>query len=327
MIFVEPYYRVGDQTNSLTNIISKRFTKIRLLLRLARPHFLVTGVMLYVLGVLLAIANGAAVELTVLILGYVIFLFAHISMHFSNDYFDRKGDEKSQRTSMSGGSGVLVEHPEMAHLALIIAVLLLMASAVTATAFTLYYSYPLSFLMFAILGALLGWFYNAPPLRLAYRGLGEISTVIALGFIMPGLGYFVASGTIDLWFVILMLPLFCYGLFFIVTVEMPDIESDRMAGRENLLVDHGLEVGTKVALFATVLATTLLFTIAYTGVLNPVINIWPLAWFSLVPIVIAAYGAGRDLQKRNKVLFQVKLNIGGIICFVLVFIGIAFTAP
>lgn len=309
----------------MTEIGSKTFTKARLLFRLARPHFLVTGIMLYTLGALLAIVNGAIVELTVLVFGYAIFLFSHISMHFSNDYFDQEGDRPSQRTPMSGGSGVLVEHPEMAHLALMVAVLLLAASMVTATAFTLYYSYPPSFLIFAVLGALLGWFYNAPPLRLAYRGLGEISTVIAVGLVMPGMGYFVASGTIDLWFMILALPLFCYGLFFIVTVEMPDIESDRLAGRANLLVDHGLESGTKAALFATVLATVLLFAIAYSGFLGSTIDIWPLVFFSLLPLTIAAYGAVRDLRQRNKVLSQVKLNFSSLIGLVLVFIGIAAT--
>jgi len=311
----------------LTEIGSKHLTKTLLLLRLARPHFLVTGILLYTLGALLAIVNGAAVELAVFVFGYTIFLFSHISMHFSNDYFDQEGDIRSQRTPMSGGSGVLVEHPEMAHLALTVAVLLLIASAVTAAAFTLYYSYPVSFLIFAILGALLGWFYNAPPLRLAYRGLGEISTVIAVGFFMPGLGYFVASGTIDLWFMVLMLPLFCYGLFFIVTVEMPDIESDRMAGRENLLVDHGLESGTKVALYATVLATALLIAIAYMGVLGSTIDLWPLVFFSLIPLTIAAYGAVRDLHLRKKVLSQVKLNFASLISFVLVFIALAYATP
>jgi len=59
--------------------------KTLLLLRLARPHFLVTGILLYTLGALLAIVNGAAVELAVLVFGYTIFLFSHISMNFSND--------------------------------------------------------------------------------------------------------------------------------------------------------------------------------------------------------------------------------------------------
>ena len=145
----------------------------------------------------------AAINLGLFIFGYAIFFFAHLSVHFSNDYFDREADVAAQRTSVSGGSGVLVEHPEMAHLALMTATVLLAFSVFMAIAFTLYYSFPLWFLFYAVLGGLLGWFYTAPPLRLVYRGLGEVSTAIATGFIMPDMGYFVISGTIDQWFVIL----------------------------------------------------------------------------------------------------------------------------
>jgi 1,4-dihydroxy-2-naphthoate octaprenyltransferase len=306
-------------------ISTKHFAKVILLIRLARPFFLIPGVLLFTLGALLAIANGAAIEPGLFIFGYAIFFFAHLSVPFSNDYFDQEADRAAQRTSVSGGSGVLIEHPEMAPLALMIAILLIALSVATAIAFTLYYSFPASFLVYAVLGGLLGWFYTAPPFRLAYRGLGEVSTALASGFVMPGMGYFVMSGTIDIWFVIFSLPLICYGLYFIITVEMPDIESDRSAGKVNLLVDRGLGTGTKLALLATSLATTFLFTIAYTGVLGTTVDFWLLAWFSLLPLAIAGYGAIRDLRQRRQVLSQVKLNFVGIMSFLLFFITVSIT--
>jgi 1,4-dihydroxy-2-naphthoate octaprenyltransferase len=297
--------------------------KVILLFRLARPFFLIPGVLLFTLGALLAIANGAAIEPGQFIFGYAIFFFAHLSVPFSNDYFDQEADRAAQRTSVSGGSGVLIEHPEMAPLALKIAILLIALSVATAIAFTWYYSFPPAFLVYAVLGGLIGWFYTAPPLRLAYRGLGEASTALASGFIMPGMGYFVMSGTIDLWFVIFSLPVICYGLYFIITVEMPDIESDRSASKSNLLVDRGLRTGTMVALLATALATIFLFTIAYTGVLGTTVDFWYLAWFSFLPLAIAGYGAIRDLRQRSQVLSQVKLNFVGIMSFLLFFITVS----
>jgi 1,4-dihydroxy-2-naphthoate octaprenyltransferase len=39
------------------------------------------------------------------------------------------------------------------------------------------------------MGNLVGWFYSAPPLRLAYRGLGEFSTAATVGFLVPAMGY------------------------------------------------------------------------------------------------------------------------------------------
>ena len=297
--------------------------RARPLLRLARPHFLLPGVLLYSLGAIFAIAHGASFDMGLFLFGYAIFFCAHLSVHFSNDYFDREADQNAQRTSVSGGSGVLVEHPELAPLALRIALLLLLLSVLMALAFTVLYSYSLWFLSYAILGGLLGWFYTAPPLRLAYRGLGEASTAIATGFMMPGMGYFVMSGTMDLWFVVLSLPLVCYGLYFIVTVEMPDVESDRAAGRSNLLVDHGLRAGTQVALLATGLATLALFAIAFSGVLGTTVDFWYLAGLSLIPLAIAAYGAVRPLQQRGQVLSQVKLSFVGIMGFLLCVIVVA----
>jgi 1,4-dihydroxy-2-naphthoate polyprenyltransferase len=301
----------------------EHFAKVILLFRLPRPYFLIPGVLLFTLGALLAIANGAAIEPGLFIFGYAIFFFAHLSVPFSNDYFDQEADKAAQRTSVSGGSGVLIEHPEMAPLALMMAILLIALSVATAMAFTWYYSYPLSFLAYAVLGGLLGWFYTAPPLRLAYRGLGEATTALASGFIMPGMGYFVISGTIDMWFVIFSFPIICYGLYFILTVEMPDIESDRSAGKVNLLVDRGLGTGTKVALLGTAAATAFLFTIAYTGVLGTTIDFWYLAWFSLLPLAISGYGTIRDLRQRRQVLSQVKLNFVGIMSFLLFFITVS----
>jgi 1,4-dihydroxy-2-naphthoate octaprenyltransferase len=40
-----------------------------------------------------------------------------------------------------------------------------------------------------------GWFYTAPPLKLSYRGLSELSALLAVSVFISGMGYFVASGT------------------------------------------------------------------------------------------------------------------------------------
>lgn len=299
------------------------FRKVRLLIRLGRLHFLIPGVLLYTLGALLAIENGFTFNPGLFLFGYAIFFFGHLSVHFSNDYFDREADRAAQRTPVSGGSGVLVDQPELANLALMIAILLLGASMVTAIAFTVFYSFSLWFLLFAVLGGLLGWFYTAPPLKLVHRGLGEASTALAIGFIMPGMGYYVMSGRIDLWFVVLSLPLICYGLYFIVTVEMPDIDSDRASGRVNLLVNFGLRNGTRVALLALGLATISLSIIAFTNVLGRTMEFWYLALFSLIPLAIAGYGATRNLQQRKQIISQVKLNFVAMMSFLLFFIAVS----
>jgi len=155
---------------------------VKNIFRLARLHFLAPGFLLYLMGYLLAILGGVKYDLAKFVFGYLIFGSAHLSVSFSNDYFDRHSDRMSIKTVFSGGSKVLVNHPELESLALKLAILLLFFSIIANMFFTIIYTYSFWFFIFGLLGAFLGWFYTAPPLKLAYRGLGELSTMLAVGF-------------------------------------------------------------------------------------------------------------------------------------------------
>jgi 1,4-dihydroxy-2-naphthoate octaprenyltransferase len=296
-----------------------RNDKTRALIRLARPHFLPPGFILYTLGALLASVRGFQLDLGKFLLGYSIFLFAHISTHFGNDYFDRVGDRNAEQTGLSGGSGILVSRPELAPLALRIAVGLMVLSMATAVIFTFVFSYSLWFLLFAIFAAMLAWFYTAPPLRLAYRGLSEVSTAVAVGFVMPATGYFVISGRIDAWFALFSLPFLLYGLYFILSVEMPDVDSDRASRKMTLPVKKGIGIGYSLVLVAAASSTILFFLIALFGVLGTRIDFWIVGAISLIPLAIAAQGArGRPLI-RGDMIRQVKLNFTGLLLFLIAF--------
>lgn len=286
-------------------------------LRLARMHFLVPGLLLYTLGSLLASARGYPLAWDRFLLGYAIFFLAHLSVSFSNDYFDREGDAMSNRTPLSGGSGVLVAHPELASLSLGIALSLLLASGVVATTFALAYGYQPLFVAFALAGGWLGWFYSAPPLRFAYRGLGEATTALAAGLVMPGMGYFVVSGSIDLWFLALSLPLMCYGLFFILTVEMPDVEADSLSGKRGYLVKHGRRGGARLSVSACALGTLLLLSLDLTGALGRDLDVGAISLISLIPLAAAASALRGTMGERQSVIRQAKLNFASMMGFLL----------
>jgi 1,4-dihydroxy-2-naphthoate polyprenyltransferase len=286
-------------------------------LKLARLHFLLSGIILYTIGALLAWANGFSITWDKFLFGYLIFFLAHLSLHFSNDYFDRESDAKSKPTALSGGTGVLVSNPELAPFALRMALALLLGSGVAAAAFTLYYGYGPAFLIFAILAALLGWFYTAPPLKFAYRGLGEISTMIAVGLVMPGMGYYVISGTIDTWFLLLSLPLFCYGLFFILTVEMPDMEVDSITGKRGYVVRFGRRRSALTSLAACITASLLFLLIFMTGALGEDVDFGLITLFSLVPLGVAGFTVAMVSDEKEKVLSLVKLNFASLVAFLL----------
>ena len=285
------------------------------MLRLARLHFLIPGFLLYAMGCLLAISNGASFDTIKFLFGYMIFGCAHVSVSFSNDYFDRKTDAQSVRTAFSGGSRVLVEHPQLENVALTLALFFLATSTIGAALFTFVFAYSYWFLAFAVLGGLLGWFYTAPPLKLAYRKLGELSAVLAVGLIMPGMGYFVSYGSIDSLFAVFVFPLSCYGFLFILTVEMPDIDSDRAAKKTNVLVKLGLRTGMRLSLFSAMAGTLFLVAINLLGILAGKVDLWFAAIFSLMPVVGVTSGLFADLNRRECLTRQITINMIAIILF------------
>jgi len=267
------------------------------------------------MGYLLAISNGASWDITTFLFGYLILGCAHVSVSFSNDYFDRKSDTNSVHTAFSGGSRVLVDHPQLENLALGLAIFFLVASAIATLVFTFVFAYSYCFMAFAILGGLLGWFYTAPPLKFAYRKLGEVATVLALGLMMPGIGYFVAYGSIDLFFAFFIFPFSCYGLLFILTVELPDVENDRNTNKINALVKWGVKRGMDISFVSTLAGTLLLLVFYFSGFFAGHLDIGLFILFSFIPLVGVSRGFFVDLSIRDHLTRQVMINTTTIILF------------
>lgn len=271
--------------------------------------------MLYFLGYLLAVLVGVENDLMKFIFGYLIFGMAHLSVSFSNDYFDRQSDTKSIKTTFSGGSKVLVDYPDMKFFALKFSIFLLCSSIIANIIFTIVYGYTIWFFIFGLIGALLGWFYSAPPLRLSYRGLGELSTMLAVGVFMPGMGYFVASGTLDSLFRMLILPLSCYGLFFIITVELPDLESDLLGHKKNLVVKFGRLSGKIVSIAATLMGTVLLISLFLSRIAIDFIDWSPFVIFSFIPLFTSVFSGLYNTNSRKLLVRKVMLNMASMILF------------
>ena len=229
------------------------------LLRVARFQFLICGMALFAFGALWAVLMGAPVYQSRILLGYLVLLPAHLSISYSNDYFDVEVDKYGRPTIFSGGSGVLVDHPSLRKPAKWIAITLILCSLALGIVFQILYSFPIWFLGIVLLGNLLGWFYSAPPIRLAYRGLGELSMAVSIGLLIPGFGYLVASGQINLDGLLFIIPLTLYGLAFILNVEIPDMESDRLGNKRTWVARNGRGFGFTVIAASFLLATLFFF--------------------------------------------------------------------
>ena len=251
--------------------------------------------LVFLLGTLFAVILGATFDVYRFIFGYAIVFTAVLAVSYSNNYFDVTTDKYSTQTAFSGGSKILVEHLELLRLTKWISIGLFGLSILLGFLFMVVFSYPITFPVLVILGNILGWFYTAPPIKLVYRGLGEISTMIAAGFFIPGTGYFVVMGQIDSSFVVLAIPFLMYGFAFSINFEIPDINVDLRGNKKTLIVRKGQLFGFILTVLLLFLATLSFLVIAQLRLIPGVINFWLITLLSLIPLSFTI----RNLVKYN----------------------------
>ena len=241
-------------------------------------RFPLVGFLLYSFGFLLGTFSHFDFSWSRFVFGSVTSFTANLSVSYSNDYFDMNLDRFGKPTSVSGGSGILLQHPELMEFSKNLAQILIGISIAASVVSTTLFSLPLFFPVFVTIANLLGWYYSAPPLKLAYRGLSELTVMVAVGFLMPGSGYLMARKTIDLMFLFFVLPSILYSLAFIVSVEIPDLESDRLGNKNTFIVKKGQRNGFVLVAVAFCLATLYFLALS-------VLNLVPLVDFRLITII------------------------------------------
>ena len=207
--------------------------KILAFLKLSRAYFLPMSALPYFLGVGLARRDDLTLDSGMLWGGLAVQLFIQLSVSFLNDYWDIETDRINQnRTPLSGGSGELttgVLHPRVGLLTGIIlqGLALLMAFVIGVSG--------ISWAVLA-LAIFLTQVYTMPPIKLCYRGLGEVSAGAVAALIVPAWANALQADalTIDLlWIGLALLP-FLMGM--LIGIATPDIEADAQVGKYTLPV-------------------------------------------------------------------------------------------
>ncbi len=139
-------------------------------------------------------------------------------------------------------------------------------------------------LWLGIVGVSFAFFYHAPPLQLAYRGLGEIVVGLAYG---PGIAagtYVVQRGEIPFEVVAAAFPLGMLIGAFLWINEFPDYRADAASGKRNLVVRLGRPAAAKG--FAVLLAAAFALQAAL-----PLLGVPAGAWLGLAGAIPAAAAA------------------------------------
>ncbi len=202
---------------------------------MARPDQLLLMIAVYAMGVFVAAAQGGAVSIDRLAVGFGIFLPFAASVHYANEYADAGTDRLTRRTRFSGGSGAIPElgvSPKDARAAAIgtgVLGVLAVTIAVSTGVLTL-----VSAGLLVVIGVL-GLGYSVGPYPLAWNELGEIDNALLGGVLLPVYGAAVATeGQVTLAITATFVP-FGFAVFCnLLATTWPDREADAAVGKRTL---------------------------------------------------------------------------------------------
>ncbi len=153
------------------------------------------------------------------------------------DYLSGNDGINTARTPFSGGSGVLVERELSAAMVLRLS-LLLFAVAGGIGVYLAIVRGP-AVMALVLTGIAVGYAYTAPPLRLVYRGLGELAVGFCFGPLLVAGAYFVQTQRLDWVVVVASVPVGLLTVAILYVNEFPDYVADRAAAKRTLIVRIG----------------------------------------------------------------------------------------
>ncbi len=210
------------------------------------------------LGALAARSAGHTFSLVAFATGYACMFLLELYAVLCNDLCDLKTDRLNRNFSLfNGGSRVLVEgrltERDITRALSLTAGLLALAALLLYAILPRTHALPAMFLLGGGLTVSLG--YSAPPLKFAYRGLGEILVGLMHGPYVLLCGYLFLGGSLSAtlpW--LLSVPIFFAVVCAILLAGIPDRTADEAAGKYTLAVQAGAVRIAAVALVAAMLA-------------------------------------------------------------------------
>jgi 1,4-dihydroxy-2-naphthoate octaprenyltransferase len=253
-----------------------------------------------VLGSAIAHAHEpAAFSLFYCVLSVIAMMSLHAGTVILNDYFDfRSGTDvlNKERTPYSGGSGLLPENVlSPGHV--LAAGTLSFGLSVLLGLFIVFTRSP-AVLAVGITGVVIGFFYTAPPFKLAYRGLGETARLVATPLMVLG-AYLVQvplPGDVYVIAVALAasLPVAFLNTGALYIFQFPDYDADSAVGKKNLVV----RLGRKNAVYPFIALSAL----AYLSLLSAILS-GLLPYFSALAIValpLSALACNGLMKNHNR---------------------------
>jgi 1,4-dihydroxy-2-naphthoate octaprenyltransferase len=252
------YERISDEQGQR---VRPRLGLGWLTLRATRLPFLSATLIPVSVGIAIAAAQGFF-DLFTAIVTIVGAAAVHLGLNVANDVFDAKlgaDDANIRPTQFSGGSRV-IQYGLVSLRGMSLISLSMYLVAIACGLVLLVASPSLALLVIGLLGIVLSIGYTAPPLKLVYRGWGELTTAIGFGPLMLLGAYVVQSGgPISVEALAASVPIAILVALILYVNEIPDREGDARAGKRTLPVILGR--GAVIGLYATAVSTAFAFVV------------------------------------------------------------------
>jgi 1,4-dihydroxy-2-naphthoate octaprenyltransferase len=275
-------------------------TKIQAWFALSRPPFHTVGVLPFILGTVLAYKSQGVFNFQVLMLGTIGVILIMLSTYYGGEYWDFVEDTLSAKNNPSkfaGGSGVLQKGILPRHVALSASIASLSLALVVGIVLQFAYRRGPLTLAFGVVGLIAGFFYSARPIRWVRTGFGELLIGFCYGWLPLAVSYYLQTAQIPMLIHWMAVPIGLTIFNVILLNEYPDYESDRTAGKANLLVRLGKRRGAYTYGIAGISSIVFFIVSLVRGV--PAKALWlytPVAFATVVLVVSVING---HWEKRN----------------------------
>ena len=269
-------------------------------LKAIRLQFYPMTFIAYVSGALAAESSGYGFHSSVFWLGYVWLFFLEAATVLLNEYFDYATDKKNSFFGpFTGGSRVLVDKQltfnqikKGVFFSLVLSFIFLGIVLLHFTASLVPTLITAASLIVLALG------YTVPPLKLSYRGLGELTVGITHSFAVVLCGYLLMGGQISdrlPW--LTSMPLFFAVLPSIMLAGIPDYDADRAASKRTLPVRLGKKSAAVLALVFVWLAAAIVILLK---AFQPALSLFIGMLYFVVPhAFVLSYFLNRYIKDHN----------------------------
>jgi 1,4-dihydroxy-2-naphthoate octaprenyltransferase len=168
---------------------------------------------------------------------------------------------------------------------------------------------------FGVVGVACAYFYNSPPLRFSYRGVGELAVAFCYGPIIAGGTYLVQTGTLAVEVIWLSTTLGLLIGGFLWVNEFPDYFADRKSNKRTLVVYFGRKRASRIFAAGISLPFLMLFAAPY------VTSVCQSVWFGFAGLPLAMFAAQRVVAHPESTRWIVPAQAATLLSFVMFALG------